>query len=187
MLILADSQLGSWLMKDRLCKTEIRPWWPISRWVTAVRTGKIRICAHTVVIYLEATCQWEDVPPLKNILQSLCRTIRSQTGDSQSGEPRIFIANHLQQFGGTPVRTPIVISNFTLQQATRSICHAIGRVFELLIYEHFVSCRGRTLKPVQMYFHTNGLSQLGCMIFQECVLREAGLKGYWFGKRPSSQ
>ena len=175
-LILADSQLAKWPDKDRICQVVLRDW-PIRRWSQAIKTGEIRINSHTVVLYLEGTRIWQDVPPIKNALQSLCKVI-----NNHSAEPRIFISNHLPKIQAvSPLQQPISQSNFTLQQATRSICHAIGKVFELAIFEHFVS--SKQLKPAKVYFdESRTLSMWGCLIFRECVLHESGIINYWFAK-----
>ena len=170
-----------------MCKVEIRQDWPVNRWLRAIRRGEIRIQAHMVILYLEGTRAWQDVIPLKNTLQALCKAIRTHAGDPRTGDPRIFISNHIPFVSGSPVHTPLVVSNFTLQQATRGVCQAMGRVFKLSMYEHFVSQSGRSLKPSQKYFQVDALSHLGCLVFRECLLREAGLKRYWFGKRPRTQ
>ena len=162
--------------------------WPVKRWSQAIKMGEICIQSHTVVLYLEASQAWKEVLPMKNALQSLCKVIRNHAGDCHSGEPRIFIANRLPKISSSPVQVPVNQCNFTLQQAIRSICRGIGRVFELSIYEHFVSSEGRRLKPTQNYFlETGALSQLGCLIFRECCLQETGVKGYWFSGNPNNK
>ena len=174
-LILADSQLHNWPARDPRCRLEYRQDWPLKHWAQAIRMGRIQVECHTVILYLESTKCWNDVPPIKNALLSLCKAIRNHSQD-----PRIFVTNHLPGLSGSPVRIPVVISNYTLQQATRSVCRAMGKVFELSMYEHFMSSAGKVIKPAQKYLGSDGLTPHGCLIFRECLLREAGLKGYWF-------
>ena len=72
-------------------------------------------------------------------------------------------------------------SNFILLQAVRSINRALKKVHFMSLYEHFVSKRGKIIKPMHKYFQEDGqLTQLGCMTVRECILWEAGLKTYWF-------
>ena len=94
-LVLADAQLDNWPARDRICTITLRKW-PIRRWTQAIKSGEILIQSHTVVLYLEGTKVWNNVPPIKNILQGLCKAIRNH-----SGEPRIFIANHIPQMAGS--------------------------------------------------------------------------------------
>ena len=68
-----------------------------------------------------------------------------------------------------------------LLQAVRSVNCALGKVHFLSAYEHFVSKRGKLIKPTHKYFREDGqFTVLGCLVFHECLLREAGLKSYWF-------
>ena len=177
MLILADSQLINWPGRDCICRVEVRKW-PLKRWTQAVRLGEIRISSTTVILYLESSRNWVDVPPIKNALQTLCKTIRN---NSNCNDPRIFIANHLPRVSSSPVQQSVPHSNFTLQQAVRSICRSIGKVYELSIYEHFISSKGKMIRPSHKYFaDQDNLIPFGCLVFRECVLRETGVKGYWF-------
>ena len=176
-LVLADTQLENWLSKDKVCTIVFKRNWNISRWVQAVRTGDIRINCNTVVLYLESTRRWNDVPPIKNALHNLSRAIKHHAAG-----PRVFISNHLPRMTSSPITVPIIHSNFALQQAVRSVCRAMGGVFELSIHEHFVSKCGNIIKPVQRYIdHSEALTTFGCMVFRECMFREVGIKGYWFG------
>ena len=178
-LILADSQLKYWPPRNNICQVEFHPNWPINRWTQALRAGIIQVECGTVIIYLEGTRRWEDVPPIKNILQTLYKNIRNL-----GNNPRIFIANHLPGVNVSPLCSPLMGSNFILQQATRSIGRAIGKVFELSLFEHFVSSNGRIIQPVDDYFVENGtLTKFGCMVFRECIMRESGVKSYWFAKK----
>ena len=131
---------------------------------------------------LRVTQAWGDVPPVKNCLQSLCKTIRSH-----GPEPRVFISNHLPRAASSPLRA-MVNANFTLQMAVHSVGQAVGWVFELSMHDHFVSKTGKLLKPVHKYWvDGNQLTCFGCMIFRECMMREAGLKSYWFTARASGE
>ena len=177
-LILADAQLKYWPAQDKLCRVEYHPDWPIKRWSQAIRMGTIKVEHTTVVIYLESTRHWGDIPLIKNTLHKICKVVRNM-----GNNPRIFVANHLcSVYGKSPLHTRISWSNFILQQATRSVGRAMGRVFELSLYEHFISSRKeKVLHLAQHYFvDSERLMALGCMIFRECVLRETGLKPYWF-------
>ena len=181
-LVLADTQLHNW-PKDGLCHVIVKDW-PVKRWAQAIKLGEIWINCSIIVLYLEGTQTWRDVLPLKNALQALCRVIKHHSSD-----PRIFISNHLPRVSGSPMQPLVTHTNFTLQQATRSICRVLGWVFELSIYEHFVTSKhSRILRPTQVYFEgARGLTRLGCMVFHECLLREVGLKSYWFTEREPEQ
>ena len=95
---------------------EFRKGWSLHRWTQAIRTGEIRVNCNTVVLYLENTRCWDDVPPLKNALLALTRALKNYALD-----PRIFVANHLPRVNSSPIMVPINHSNFTLQQVTRSV------------------------------------------------------------------
>ena len=177
--VMADAQFASW-PRDNICWLEYHPGWSIRKWVDAIRSGSVLIPqCYTVIMYLEDTQKWEDVPPVKNALQSLCKTVRNY---SNGWDPRIFIANHLPQISSSPLKNRVDRSNFILQQATRSIGRTLGRIFELSLYEHFVSQKGKLVRPTSQYFSTDQLTYLGCLTVRECMFREAGMKTYWFNK-----
>ena len=182
LIILADSQFKDWPTKDGICSIFYQEKWPINRWTLAVKTGTIRLEHHRIVVlYLEATRAWQDMPPVKNCLQALCKAIRN-TG----GSPRVFIANHLPPANNSSLKNTnsVVVSYFILQQATRSIGRAMGCVYELSLFEHFTSSTGKVLSPKHLYFsETGNLTQLGCLICRECICREVGIKNYWFGEK----
>lgn len=69
-LILADSQFAYWPSKDKLCTVEVRSW-PLKHWAQAIKMGEILINRNTVILYLESTCNWADVP-LSRMGCSLC-------------------------------------------------------------------------------------------------------------------
>ena len=123
-LILADSQLEFWPNHDNVCQVELHRSWLVNRWTQVIHTGQLRVECHTVIVYLEAVKRWQDMPPMKNVLQALCKNIRNH-----GNNPRIFISNHLPGIHGSPLKGQVVLSNFTLQQATRSIGCAMGRSF----------------------------------------------------------
>ena len=176
-LILVDTQLKYWPAADKICEVIYHKNWPPKHWNQVLRLGAIQLGFHSVVLYLEANGSWQDVPPIKNSLTVLCKTIRS-LGDN----PRIFVSNHLPRSGVNPVGYPVAHSNFILQQAIRSTSRALkGGVFKLSLYEHFISKRGKVLRPQDQIFMEEGtLTWFGCLIFWECLMRETGLKGYWF-------
>ena len=179
MQILSDSKMQDWLWSEHICLINHNPGWKLHNWITALRVGSIRITCNTVVLYFEYTLKIDDVPPLKNALETLCRVIRQYQPGS-----RIFVSNLLPRISKSPVGRPIEETNFTLLQAIRSVNRAMGRVFYLSVYEHFVSKRGKVITPIHKYFKENEeLTNYGCMILRECFLRETGLKGYWFSER----
>ena len=131
-----------------------------------------------MVLYLEKSQEYEEVTPIKNALHTICKTIRQHNNTA-----RIFVANLLPRVSSSPIHRPLAEANFTLLQATRSVNRAIGKVHYLSIYEHFVSSKtGRIIKPTHHYFREDNiqLSGYGCIVFRECLLRETGLKSYWF-------
>ena len=179
-LLLADCQVKYWPGNDAVCKVQYHQDWLLSRSTQAIRLGHIRINCATVVVYLEAVRRWSDVPPIKNSLNTLCRNIRNH-----GNNPRIFIANLLPAVNSSPLKDPLRTSNFnyTLQQAIRSVGRSMGRVFELSLHEHFISKKGRIIQPLGEYFIQSGvLTHHGCLIMRECIMRESGVKSYWFGK-----
>ena len=142
-----------------------------------------------VVVYLEATQYWSDVPPVKNALHGLCKELRNY---SNAADPRIFIANHLPRVSASPLRKQITQTNFILQQAVRSVGRSLGRVFELSLYEHFTSRHGSLLKPVSKYLHSEQLPILDAWSWENvcCArwdLRDIGLTGDPGGTSPKSE
>ena len=180
LLILADAQLKFWPKGDKICKVQLHERWPLKRWNLAIKMGTIKLECNTVVLYLESTRSWQDVPPIKNSLHMLCKTIKNL-----GNNPRIFISNHLPRVDHSPVQYPITQSNFILQQAVRSVQRAMkGGVFELSMFEHFISSKGRVIKPKdQVFVDADRLTAYGCMLFRECLMHEAGIKTYWFDKK----
>ena len=133
-----------------------------------------------MVLYLEATRSWTGVPPIKNILVLLCKTIRNY-----SDNPWIFISNHIPRVGQSPIQYPVAHSYFTLQQAIRSVGRVLkGGVFELSLYEHFTCTKtGKTIwSRDQIFTDAQDLTLYGCLIFRECLIQEIGIKTYWFDK-----
>ena len=181
LLLLVDSQLKFWLASDNICHVICHEKWPLKRWNQAIKLGNIRVQSFTVILYLEATRAWMDAPPVKNSLTTLCNTIRAH-----GNNPRIFVCNHLPYVGTSPIQYPVPHSNFTLQQAIRSTSRSLkGMIFELSVFEHFTSTRGKTLKPRDQFFlDVDNLTPLGCMVFCECIMRECGIKSYWFEEKP---
>ena len=176
--LLADSRVENWPSQDNMCVVDYHPGWNYGTWIAALRAETIRIKCNTVVLYLEKSQHYEDVPPIKNALHTICRTIRQHNNSA-----RIFIANYLPTVTSSPVRRTLTEANFTLLQAVRSINRAIGKVHYLSLYKHFVSGKsGRVIRPTHKYFREDNiqLSSYGCMVFRECLVREAGLKQYWF-------
>ena len=128
---------------------------------------------------MEGTKSWADVPPIKNSLQALCKVIRNHSLGA-----RVFICNHLPRINGSPMQQDVSKSNFTLQQAVRSIGRSMGSVFELSIFEHFTSKKGKIPKEARKLFcDSHNLSPLGCITFRECIMREVGIKNYWISER----
>ena len=179
-LVLADSQLKYWPDNDRVCSVEYHSGWAVCRWSQAIKLGKIRIDTYfTMTLYLQGTQNWHDLPPIKNLLETLCKVIK-QHGNN----PRIFIADHLPHMISVwPLQRSVESANFTLHQATRSVNRALkGSVFELSVYEHFISAKKQhVLRPLEKYFmDQEQLTVLGCMVFREVLMRESRIKSYFF-------
>ena len=175
--VLADARLSQWPRNDKICLVEYHQDWKFKQWLVALRAETVRITCNTVILYFEQTQEMgmEEVPRLKNALQAICRTIRQHKKDT-----RIFVANLLPQIGVSPLRRAID-SKFALLQAVRSVNRAIKKVHFLSVFEHFTSKKGKVIKPTHHYFQENNqLTQYGCLIFHECLMRESGIKGYWF-------
>ena len=173
MQLLADTRISEWPNNDNLCLVDYHNW-TLKQWVSALRAEIVRISCNTVILYLEKTHEYEDVLPLKNALHSICKTIWQHKAGA-----RIFICNILPQVTSSPLRRSME-SNFTLLQAVRSVNRALSKVHYLSVYEHFFSS-GRIIRPTHQFFQENGqLTRYGCLIFRECLFREAGLKTYWF-------
>ena len=183
MLIIANAQLKHWPRGDNICDIVFRDGWPISRWNQMIKTGEIKLAHRTIILYLEATRRWNDVPPIKNSLQALCKAIKMY---SEVESPRIFVSNHVPRLSVSPMELGVKVTNFTQRQVISSVGRALGHVYELSMYEHLVSKRKeRVISSAHKYFTQEGvLSELGCMVFRECTFRESGIKGYWFDPQP---
>ena len=173
--ILADARLGNWPGKDNICLVDYRSGWGFQQWVAALRAEIIRVKTNTTLLYLEKAQDYADVPPIKNGLYSICKVLRQHNPTM-----RIFIANMLPQVAGSPVKK--VESNFVLLQAVCSVNRAMEKIHFLSIHEHFILKSGSVIRPVSEFFMPDNvqLTEYGCMVFRECVLREARLKKYWF-------
>ena len=131
--VFADSQVKAW-PADNVCLLEYHPDWKLKDWVAAIRAEVIRVTLPTVIMYLENTLKFQDVPSLKNALHTLCKAINQH----QPG-CRIFISNILPRVSASPLDKPRGETNYELLQAVRSTNRAVGRVFYLSAFEHLVS------------------------------------------------
>ena len=153
---------------------DFHPNWTLKKWVAALRAKIVRIQCNTVVLYLERTEDILDVPPLKNALHSICKTIQQHKAGAH-----IFISNMLPKVSGSPLRRSAE-SSFNLLQAVRSTNRALLKVHYLSIFEHFCS-KGKIVKPTHRFFAQDGqLTQYGCLILRDCIMQEVGIKSYWF-------
>lgn len=176
--LLADARISQWPQSDTVCMVDYHPYWDFPSWVAALHAETVRITCNTVVIYFEKVQVYQDVPPIKNPLQAMCKII-----EQHNRSVRIFVANLLPRVTHSPVDRPLSEVNFVLLQAVKSISRAMGgKVHFLSLYEHFTSKRGSVIAPTYRYFleDNTSLSKYGCMVMRECILREAGLKTYWF-------
>ena len=82
--------------------------------------------------------------------------------------PQIYVLNLIPQPRHSPIGTPLPVFNFVLQQAVRS-GRAVVKVYDMSMYEHFVSRKGRIIKPIDKYFMGLQLSSFGCLVFRECM------------------
>ena len=164
-----------WIMT--ICVTDFHQDWSLKKWIASLRAETVRVKCNTVVLYLEKTQEFNDSPPLKNVLHTICKIIRQHNRGA-----RIFISNLLPKIGGSPIGKARTETNFVLLQAVRSVNQAMGKVHFLSLYEHFVSAKEKVIKPTHKYFRKDNiqLTHYGCMIMRECLLWEAGLKSYWF-------
>ena len=175
-LILSDSRLKNW-PRDSMCQVEYHPEWSLNKWLEALKAEIIRVTCNTVILYFETTCRYTDVPPLKNKLQAICSVIQLNNHSA-----RMFISNLLPKVSDTPVSRFWVESSFILLQAVRSVNQVGQRVHNMALFEHFTSSKEcKIIKPTHKYFDLDeSLTPLGCLVLQECILRESGLKSYWF-------
>ena len=175
-MILADAQLAAWPKHDKKCVIVYKPGMPVKQWSRYIRAGTLDIQVKNVLIYFEALMVWSEAPPIKNTLQSVCKAIRGQ-----QPEARIYVANMIPRVGRSPVVMDVSSFNFVLQEAVCSVGRALSRVHNLALFEHFMSSKGKILNPKYDYFNgADELTYLGCLVLRECVLREMGLKTYWF-------
>ena len=155
---------------------EHKPEWEFKQWVSALRAETIRITCDIVVLYLEKTLSYAEVPPLKNGLHSICKVIRQHRRGV-----KIFICNLRPRPSKSPLCRKRMETEFILVQAVRSINRIMGKIHFMSVHEHFVSREGKILRPIHKYFtEDKELTTLGCMILHECIMREAGIKNYWF-------
>ena len=172
--ILADSRIKQWPAGDKVCVVDFHPNWTLKKWVAGLQAEIVRIQCNIVVLYLERTEEILDVPPLKNMLHSICKVIRQHKAGA-----RIFVSNMLPKVGGSPLRRSAETS-FNLLQAIRSTNRALLKVHYLSTFEQFCS-KGKIVKPTHQFFAQDGqLTQYGCLILRDCIMREVGIKSYWF-------
>ena len=145
--ILADSRIAQWPDNDNLCIVDFHPEWGFQNWISALRAETIRVKSNTAVLYLEKCQDYQDVVPIKNSLQTICKTLKQHNRDI-----RIFIANFLPTATRSPVKTALAESNFNLLQAVRSVNRVLGKVHFLSVYEHFVSKTGSIIRPTHKFF-----------------------------------
>ena len=183
-VILCDSFLQQWPPHDGkmvvIMNTENDLW----RWNAVIRSQQIGIQYINVVVCLRKLARVDGVTPLKNAIQCLSRSIRTVNPDC-----RIFFTNlPPNPQGVTPVlgkRIPII--NLEIQQAIEMVCRqGFIKLHFLSVYEHLVDARGRVITPVQKYFrHEQEFTTAGCALFREIIMREAGMKTYWFDRADS--
>ena len=126
---------------------------------------------------MERTRDWDDVPPIKNVLHTLVKVIRQH----QQPRARVFVANMLPAVLGSLLSTSVQDFNMILIAAIHSTARAMGKTFVLSLYEHMVSKKGKVIRPMNHYFMPNEqLTYYGCLIVRDLILREAGVKAYWF-------
>ena len=113
--ILADEKVQQWPQMDNICKLEFRQGWNFGQWVSAIRAETIRISCHTVILHLERALVYQDVIPLKNGLQTICKAIRQHHRTA-----RVFICNGLPTPAASPIKRSRMTAEFTLLQAVRS-------------------------------------------------------------------
>ena len=160
--ILADARVSHWSKRDNVCVIETHEGWNFKQWISALRVGSIRITCRSVVLYLEHSSTYTDVPPLKNALLTVCKIIRQYDRNI-----RIFISNLLPSPSYSPLKRSRVEKDFLLLQAIRSVNRVIGKVHYLSLFEHFVSLSGKIIQPTHRYFREDGdLTYLGCMVMR---------------------
>ena len=176
-LILADSFFQNWPESDARCVVMCQTDYDIWRWNAMIRSRELNVQFYNIVLCIRKLQELRELP-LQNTLQALCRSIRAA-----NPECRIFVSNMPPNPNSTPVLgRRISVFNLELQQAVEGIRQRLMKVHFLAIYEHFTdSSSGRTISPVKSYFRSEQeFTKLGCAMFREFLLREAGLKSYWF-------
>ena len=184
MLILANARLQRWPLNDPKCVLRLKEQWCLAQWNQAIRTRIIDVEPYPkILIYFKLVGNIEVPDPLKNSLEAVCRSVRSQ-----NKECLIYICNLLPHLGAAPILDPSVKqTNESLLQAVTSINRKMTRVHYLSIHEHFASSSG-LISPSHRYFCADGhLTRLGCLTFRECLFREAGMKTYWFEEQSDSR
>ena len=117
--VLADTRLEFWPKNDQICVLSYQPQWSFNQWIAALRAETVRVKCHTVLLYFEKVQDFQEVPPLKNVLHTMCKLIRQNNRSA-----RIFISNLLPRMSGSPLGRPLVEVNFVLLQDVRSVNRA---------------------------------------------------------------
>ena len=174
-LVLADSRLEDWPWSDKICQVEYFQGRGIGSWASRIRDGEVCTKAHTVVMYLEGLRTWGDAPPMKNCLQSISTALRQKHPGC-----RIFISNLLPHVCTSPIGPTVSDFNYTLMQATCSVSRAIGKVYVLSAFEHFLNKKNKARTSTQYFKPNDQLTRMGCLIVCEIFMHETGIKSYWF-------
>ena len=176
-LILTDAYLKNWSDKDCKCKAVYRPEFDTWKWIAVIRSRELDLRPFLNVVMCFSKIKSLDGLQLRNTVQSIARAVRMANHDC-----RIFFAN----LPPTPQSPPVLgrrISAFNadLLEAVHSVGKKMLKVHLITVHEHLMDKTGKILSPVRLYFKDQQeFTKLGCALFREIIMREAGMKPYWF-------
>ena len=172
--LIGDAMFNNWSHKDRKCNLHLHSFANLQQCINAIKTQRIQLHLPITVVALQCVRQVECLEPLKNVLSSLCRVIRTA---NPAG--RIFITNNIPNPRTAPVLgTRTSQHNQLLLQAVTSINAKFRKVFLCDVASHFYS-HGEFLRPVSAYISNEGeLTTTGCFVYRSCLFREIGIIPY---------
>ena len=183
-IILSDGYFQRWPQKDTKCVVVMEPSYDLWKWSAVIKSRELRLHTYfNIILCLQKLYKLEG-PPLTNSLQALARAIKSA-----NPECRLFIAN----LPPSPQSSPVLgkrISSFNeeLLQAVINISRRMNKIHHLSIYEHLIDSTGKLLSPVKYYFRSDDqLTKVGCALVRDFIMREAGMKTYWFDESRRSR
>ena len=182
-LLLSDGTLVNWPEYDGRCVLAFKPGFTVDHWIKEIRSGDICVQYQNIMIFLERFRTLEIAAHLKNGVFSVCRAIRAKNTNC-----RIYIISAIPSVGPEAVLGyKVKVFNRLLLSQVTNINKKMRQVFYIDMEGHFITDGGQKLFPMKQYYNLDGtLTKMGCLLFRDCMFREAGLKRYWFNDESDS-